>query len=144
MARRLAVVISQAAGLRGMPESRPLRQCRDQRVLRQVLGQPDVADDPDQRGDQPGRLQAPDGLDGRRRIRAAGCSDRSRATIRAPGARQRANATVGSGGPASPVSRNSWRISQLPSQPGQLSRWICSNRRPSSMASSLDRTSVTA
>ena len=37
-----------------------------------------------------------------------------------------------------------WRISTLPSQPGQLSRWICMSRRPSSTASSRERTSMTA
>ena len=32
---------------------RPLRQCGDKRVLRKILGQPDVSYDADQPGDQP-------------------------------------------------------------------------------------------
>jgi len=34
-----------------------------ERVLRQILGQPDIANDVRQRGDHPRRLDPPDGLD---------------------------------------------------------------------------------
>ena len=61
--RRLAVAISQAPGLSGMPCPRPLLERGHQRVLRQVLGHCHVADDPGQPGDQPGRLDPPDGVD---------------------------------------------------------------------------------
>jgi len=36
----------------------------NERVLRQLLGQADVADDPRQAGDQPGGLDSPDRVDG--------------------------------------------------------------------------------
>ncbi|HEY5398065.1 MAG TPA: hypothetical protein VIL16_22010 [Trebonia sp.] len=42
----------------------PLLERRHQRVLGQVLGQPDIAGHPGQRGDEPGRLDPPDRLDG--------------------------------------------------------------------------------
>ena len=42
---------------------RPLLERRDERVLCQVLGQADVADDPRQAGDEARRLDPPDGLD---------------------------------------------------------------------------------
>jgi hypothetical protein len=52
---------------------RPLLQRGDERVLGQVLGHRHVAHDPSQPGDQPGRLDPPDGVDrtmgGRRRHR---------------------------------------------------------------------------
>ena len=63
---------------------RPPLERRDQRVLGEVLRQPDVADDPGQAGDQPGGLDPPDGLDrpvGRRlrhAIRAPRSASRSR------------------------------------------------------------------
>ena len=44
------------------PLGRPLLQRGDQRVLGQLLGQPEVAGVPGQPGDQPGRLQPDDGL----------------------------------------------------------------------------------
>ena len=43
MARCLAVAISQAPGLRGTPGARPLLERGDERVLRQLLGEADVA-----------------------------------------------------------------------------------------------------
>jgi hypothetical protein len=42
----------------------PLRQRADERFLRQILGQPDVADGTGQRRDDLGRLHTPDGIDG--------------------------------------------------------------------------------
>ena len=45
MARCLAVAISQAPGLSGTPVARPLLERGDERVLRQLLGEPDVAHD---------------------------------------------------------------------------------------------------
>ena len=63
IARFFAVAISQAPGLSGTPDSRPALQRGDQRVLRQVLGEADVAHHPRQAGDQAGRLDPPDRLD---------------------------------------------------------------------------------
>ena len=65
IARFFAVAISQAPGLSGTPVARPALERRDQRVLRQVLGQPDVADQPRQAGDEAGGLDPPDRLDRR-------------------------------------------------------------------------------
>jgi hypothetical protein len=42
---------------------RPLLERGDQRVLRQLLGEADVAHDPGEPGDQPGRLDPPDRID---------------------------------------------------------------------------------
>ena len=41
----------------------PLLQRGDQRILRQVLGDTDIAHDPGEAGDEPGRLDPPDGVD---------------------------------------------------------------------------------
>ena len=43
---------------------RPLLQRGDQSILRQFLGQADIAHDARQAGDQPGRFDPPDGVDG--------------------------------------------------------------------------------
>ena len=43
---------------------RPLFERGDESVLRQVLGHADIAHDPRQPGDEPGRLDPPDGVDG--------------------------------------------------------------------------------
>ncbi len=64
MARCLAVAMSQAPGLVGDARLRPLLERGDQGVLRQLLGQADVAHHAGQAGDEPGRLDAPDRLDG--------------------------------------------------------------------------------
>jgi hypothetical protein len=56
---RLAVAISQAPGLRGTPVA-AIRQGRNEGVLRQFLGESDVARDPRQAGDQPGPLDPED------------------------------------------------------------------------------------
>lgn len=45
------------------PGRRPLLQRRDQGVLGELLGESDVVDKPGQPGDDPGRLQLPDGVD---------------------------------------------------------------------------------
>ena len=71
----MAVAISQAPGLSGTPELRPLLERGDQRILRQLLGQPDVAHHAVEAGDQPRRLDAPDGLDGAMGIRACMATD---------------------------------------------------------------------
>ena len=63
-ARRFPTVVSQAPGLRGVPSRWPLPQCVEQRVLRQVLGQSDVAHECRQGGDDPRELHPEDGLDG--------------------------------------------------------------------------------
>ena len=71
MARCLAVAISQAPGLSGTPVARPLLQRGDERVLRELLGEPDVAHHPRQAGDQARGLDPPDRLDGALRWRLA-------------------------------------------------------------------------
>src|SRR5207302_6507620 len=58
-------------GRRHQPGSRPLRHAGDgpllergnERVLRELLGGPDVADEASQPGDEPGRLDPPDRFD---------------------------------------------------------------------------------
>src|SRR5439155_18763789 len=47
----------------------PPLECHDQRVLREILGQTDVAHDPREPGDEPGRFDSPDGLDTAMRLR---------------------------------------------------------------------------
>ena len=69
MARRLAMVISHAPGLFGTPTSRPLLERRHQRILRELFGHADVADEAGEAGDNPGRLDAPHGVDGTVRVR---------------------------------------------------------------------------
>ena len=63
IARCLAVAMSQAPGLRGMPDSGHCSSAATQRVLRQVFGKPDVAHDPRETGDEPRRLDSPDRVD---------------------------------------------------------------------------------
>ncbi len=65
------------AGVAGYAIGRPLGQCRHEGVLGQVLGQADVADDPNQPGDQPSRLLAPDRLDGGRGGRFSHVTDQT-------------------------------------------------------------------
>ena len=48
----LAVAISQAPGLSGMPDCRPLLERRDERILREVLGEADVAHHAREAGDE--------------------------------------------------------------------------------------------
>ena len=55
--------MSQAPGFRGTPGLRPLFERRDERVLREILGEADVADDAYEAGDEPRRLDPPDGVD---------------------------------------------------------------------------------
>jgi len=50
IARCLAVVMSQAPGLSGTPDFRPLLERGDESILRKVLGQADIADDSRQPG----------------------------------------------------------------------------------------------
>ena len=54
--------------------ARPLLQRRNQRLLREFLGQPDIAHDAGQPGDQLGLLDAPDGVDRAVRRRGGGRS----------------------------------------------------------------------
>src|SRR5688500_11291400 len=42
---------------------RPLLECCNQRVVREVFSQPDVTDDASQAGDEPGRLDSPDSVE---------------------------------------------------------------------------------
>ena len=64
MARRLAVCISQAPGLAGMPFSGHCCSATTSASLRQLLGEPDIARHLGQAGDQLGGFDAPDGFDG--------------------------------------------------------------------------------
>ena len=46
----------------------PLLERRDERVLGELLGKTDVAHDPRETGDEPGRLDPPDGIDRTMRV----------------------------------------------------------------------------
>src|SRR5947208_9114185 len=98
----------------------------DQRVLRQVLRQADVARHAREPGDEPGRLDAPYRVDGAVRV---GRRFRHPTSIW----RKRSTASLG---PKS-SSSNSWRTSISPSLP---SRAGLGKRRAHSMASSFDFT----
>ena len=63
IARRLAAAISQAPGFSRHAGLRPFGEGGHQRVLRQLLGQADVAHHPGQAGDQPGPLDPEHRLD---------------------------------------------------------------------------------
>ena len=52
------------AGIARHAFGRPLFERGDQRVMREILGQADVADDADETGDQARRFDAPDRVDG--------------------------------------------------------------------------------
>ena len=79
MARFFAVAMSQAPGLSGMPVLGPPLERRDERLLREVLGEADVADHAHEAADEPGGLDPPDRLDGRARgALAHRCPARSR------------------------------------------------------------------
>ena len=64
MARCLAVAISQAPGLSGTPDSGHCCEGGDERVLRELFGEADIADDPREPGDDSGGLDPPDCVDG--------------------------------------------------------------------------------
>ena len=64
MARLRAVVVIQAPGLSGTPVDRPALQRRDVGVRDRLLGEVEVAEDADQRGDHPPVLLAEDAGDG--------------------------------------------------------------------------------
>ena len=64
MARCLAVAMSQAPGIVRDARLGPLFERGDQSVLREILGEADVAHDPREAGDEPGRLDPPDRVDG--------------------------------------------------------------------------------
>jgi hypothetical protein len=42
----------------------PLLESRDERILRELLREADIANDPGETGDQPGGLDPPDSVDG--------------------------------------------------------------------------------
>ena len=69
MARCFAVAMSQAPGIVRDAGLRPLLERRDERVLREVLGEPDVAHDPREPRDELRRLDPPDRLDRAVRVR---------------------------------------------------------------------------
>src|SRR6185436_4147064 len=52
------------AGLVGDAGLRPLFECGDERILREILGQTDVAHDAGETGDEPGRFDPPDSVNG--------------------------------------------------------------------------------
>jgi hypothetical protein len=52
---------------------RPLLECRNKSVLREILGKPDIADDVCQAGDEPRRFNPPDCVDGAMRIGSCHC-----------------------------------------------------------------------
>ncbi len=56
-------MVSQAPGFRGVPVAGPLAQRVDERVLGEVLGQSDIADEGRQGGDDPRELHPEDRLD---------------------------------------------------------------------------------
>jgi hypothetical protein len=57
--------------------ARPLFECRDESILRQFFGHPDVADNPRDSGDQAGGFDPPDGVDGQMNVRGDHCTDHS-------------------------------------------------------------------
>ena len=68
IARCLAVAISQAPGRSGTPDSGQRSSAATQGVLRQIFGQPHVAHQAGETGDEAGRFDSPDRLDGAVRI----------------------------------------------------------------------------
>ena len=83
IARCLAVGHQPRAGIVGHARLRPLLERGDQRVLRQLLGEADVAHHAREPGDQLGRLDAPDRVDRAVYVggRCIGSHDRYRYTI---------------------------------------------------------------
>ena len=67
MARLRAVVVIHAPGLRGTPSRGQRSSATTQRVLHRLLGEVEVAEDADQRGDRP-----PDSCRNRRSTSASG------------------------------------------------------------------------
>ena len=107
MARCLAVAMSQAPGLSGMPDSGQLLERGDERVLGQVLCEADVAHHAGQAGDEPGRLDPPHGVDGAMGGRGSHQDCRRSARAGAPPAPRSSGVTAG---PKSSIS-NTGRIS---------------------------------
>ena len=113
---------------------RPLLERGDERVLRQLLGEADVAHHAREAGDELGLLDAEDRVDGAMGIgsrhgyryhhpRCGGCKVRGAAQCSAP---------------QSPGPSAIWRISASPSHSGQCCLWSSMKRLPQSSASSLD------
>lgn len=67
-ARILVVVQSRVLRFSGMPDRGPLLEGRDERVVRDVLGEADVADSLREAGDEPRRLEPPDRVDRARQV----------------------------------------------------------------------------
>ncbi len=65
------------AGVARHAFGRPLFERRDQRVVREILGEADVADHADESGDQAGRFDAPDRVDGALDVGAGAASSQS-------------------------------------------------------------------
>jgi hypothetical protein len=65
------------AGITRDAIARPLFECRDESILRQFFGHPDVADNPRDSGDQAGGFDPPDGVDGQMNVRDDHCTDHS-------------------------------------------------------------------
>jgi len=63
IARFFAVAIAKRPGCPGMPDA-PLLERGDESVLCEFLGKTDIADDARETGDDPGRLNPPDCVDG--------------------------------------------------------------------------------
>ncbi len=101
----------------------PLLQGDDQGVLGQLLGQPEVTDQPGEARDEPRRLDAPDRFEDPLDRRAIG---------------RHAAGYAGAGKSSGP---NSFSTSTSPSHSGHRSRCTRRNRAAHSTASSFDRTS---
>ena len=122
---------------------RPLLECGDEGLLREVLGQADVADDPRETGDEPGRLDPPDrvdramGIGGRHGQRPCQWRRAANYSFAAACSRMRSSWSLSSGVSSSPKSAasNTWRISISASPSSGLGQ-----RLTHSIASSLDFT----
>ena len=106
--------MSQAPGLSGTPSSRPLLQRRHERLLREVLGDADVAHEPGEAPDEPGGLDPPDGVDRARDVGAPAPAYEPSTCSRMAASRSRSSGVSSS--PKSSTS-NTGRISTIASWP---------------------------
>ena len=116
----------------------PLLQGRHERLLGEVLGQAQVANDAGQAGDQPGRLDPPDRLD-----RPMGVGDRHRLPLSAPRPRPPAYCSAG----FTPLMSTAWTSSEKSDisatrRTSTMSPSAAGMRDAHSTASSLDLTSM--